>query len=163
MGGIYMYTGLKTGVLALVLLAALAGSSFPAVAGFGFEKIEYRLPLGVIVVNSNSILQAKSPSKNELAARFLMPITAYSSSVDETDSTPHVTASGTRTRDGVVASNAFPLGTQVRIPDLFGDRILVVEDRMHQRFTHRIDIWMPSKWQALRFGKKQAEVEIVEL
>ena len=158
-----MCTGSKAGVLAPVLLAALLGSLFPATAGSGFEKIEYRLPLGVIIVNANSILQAKSPSTYELASKFLMQVTAYSSSVDETDSTPHVTASGTRTRDGVVASNVFPIGTQVKIPDLFGEKILVVEDRMHGRFSDRIDIWMPSKWQALRFGKKQAEVEIIEL
>ncbi|MBI4132821.1 MAG: 3D domain-containing protein [Candidatus Sungbacteria bacterium] len=161
--GIYMCTGSKAGVLPLVLLAAVLGSSFPAAAGSGFEKIEYRLPLGVIIVNANSILQAKSPSTYELASKFLMHVTAYSSSVDETDSTPHVTASGTKTRDGVVASNAFPIGTQVKIPDLFGDKILVVEDRMHWRFTDRIDVWMPSKWQALHFGKKQAQVEIIEL
>lgn len=119
--------------------------------------------MGVIIINSNSLLQAKSPNPSEWASKYLMYVTAYSSSVDETDSTPHLTASGTRTRDGIVASNLFPLGTQIRIPELFGEKVLVVEDRMHERFTNRIDIWMPSKWSALYFGKKQAEVEIVEL
>ena len=178
--GIYMSTGFKRGAWASLFLTATLWGFVPLGAESGFdpfeklrinpesdrriEKIEYRLPLGVIIVNANSILQAKSPSNNpELAARFLMQVTAYSSSVDETDSTPHVTASGTRTRDGVIASNAFPIGTQLRIPELFGEKILIVEDRMHQRFTDRIDIWMPSKWQALRFGKQQAEVEIIEL
>lgn len=161
-----MSTGLTAGALALAILTAAFGVSAPTVAGAGFEKIEYRLPLGMIIVNSNSLLQANSPSavdSREWASRFLVTVTAYSSSEDETDSTPNVTASGTRARDGVIASNLFPMGTQLRIPDLFGDRVFVVEDRMHRRFRDRIDIWMPSKWRALHFGKQLAEVEIIEL
>lgn len=163
-----MSTGLKTGALTLVFLAAAAGVSAPTAAESGFEKIEFRLPLGAIVIASNSLLQAKSPSqsredKKELVPRFLMYVTAYSSSVDETDSTPHQTASGTKARDGIVASNIFSIGTRVKIPELFGDRVFVVEDRMHNRFTDRVDVWMPSKWEALNFGKKQTEVQIVEL
>lgn len=158
-----MYTGLKTGALIPVFLAVALGASAPTTADSHFAKIEYRLPLGVIILNANSLLQASPPGTSEQASRFLMYVTAYSSSVDETDSTPHVTASGTRTRDGVIASNLFPFGTKVKIPDLFGDKVLVVEDRMHERFTDRIDVWMPSKWSALRFGKQRAAVEIVEL
>ena len=158
-----MSTGIKTGMLIPVFLAAAIGASAPTVAESGFDRIEFRLPLGVIIVNANSLLQAKSPGKPEQVSKFLMYVTAYSSSVDETDSTPHVTASGTRTRDGVVASNLFPIGTKVKFPELFGEKVLVVEDRMHNRFTDRIDVWMPSKWSALRFGKQRAAVEIVEL
>ena len=158
-----MSTGLTAGALVPVFLAAAIGASAPTVAESGFDKIEYRLPLGVIVVNANSLLQAKSPGRPEQVSKFLMYVTAYSSSVDETDSTPFTTASGTRTRDGIVASNLFPIGTRLKIPELFGDRVLVVEDRMHSRFTDRIDVWMPSKWRALDFGKKRAAVEIVEL
>ena len=158
-----MSTGLKTGVATAVFLATAIGVSAPTVAESDVDKIEIRLPLGVIIINANSILQAKSPGKTELAPRFLMHVTAYSSSVDETDSTPNVTASGTRARDGVIASNTFSIGTRIRIPELFGDKILVVEDRMHSRFTDRVDVWMPSKWDALRFGKRQAKVEIVDL
>ncbi len=158
-----MSTGFKAGVITPFLLAAALTAPALRPVESGFEKIEYKLPLGVIIVNANSILQAKSPTTNEQAPLFLMHITAYSSSVDETDSTPWITASGTRTRDGVVASNAFPLGTKVKIPELFGDKVLVIEDRMHQRFSDRIDVWMPSKWRAIQFGKKQAEVEIVAL
>lgn len=158
-----MSTGLKRGVIAPALVAAAVGLWPIHAAESDFDKIEIRLPLGMIVINANSILQAKSPKPRELAAKFLVYVTAYSSSEDETDSTPHVTASGTRARDGVIASNFFSMGTQVKIPELFGEQVFVVEDRMHERFTDRIDIWMPSKWRALHFGKKQAEVEIVEL
>ncbi len=158
-----MRTSLKAGGLVSLFLAAAIGVSAPTVAESDFDKIEIRLPLGVLIINSNSIFQANPPSQSGLAAKFLMHVTAYSSSADETDSTPYLTASGTNTRDGVVASNVFPLGTQIRIPELFGDKTFTVEDRMHERFSDRIDIWMPSKWRAIHFGKKQAEVEIVEL
>lgn len=81
-----------------------------------------------------------------------MTITAYSSSKDETDSTPFITASNTRVRDGVVATNILPFGIRVRIPSLFGGREFVVEDRMHPRHQDRLDIWFPSRREALRFG-----------
>ena len=103
-----MSTGLKTGALAFVFVATGVGALAPTAAESGFEKLEYRLPMGVIIVNSNSLLQAKSPSQfKEMASIFRMYITAYSSSEDATDSTPHVTASGTKTRDGVIADFGF--------------------------------------------------------
>src|SRR3989344_4334376 len=60
-------------------------------------------------------------------------ITAYSSRPEETDSTPFIAASGKRVFDGMVAANWLPLGTKVRIPELYGNKIFVVEDRMHAR------------------------------
>jgi len=88
-------------------------------------------------------------------------ITAYSSSPDETDDTPHITASGSRTRDGVIATNMLPFGTKVRIPHLFGKKIFVVEDRMHSRFSERVDIWFPTKEDAKKFGIRYAEIEVL--
>ncbi|MBI2639839.1 MAG: 3D domain-containing protein [Candidatus Sungbacteria bacterium] len=93
--------------------------------------------------------------------RVRLYITAYSSSPDETDDTPFITASGKRVRHGIVASNYLPLGAKIKIPDIFGETVFVVEDRMHRRFNDRIDIWMPTKRDALVFGKKLAEVEIL--
>ncbi|MEK7673658.1 MAG: hypothetical protein AAB371_00475 [Patescibacteria group bacterium] len=79
-------------------------------------------------------------------------ITGYSSSVNETDDTPWLTAAGTRTRDGIIASNFLPMGTKVKIPRLFGDKIFIVEDRLNNRFFDRVDIWFPSKSAAKHFG-----------
>ncbi|HXF43944.1 MAG TPA: hypothetical protein VNK70_00475 [Candidatus Paceibacterota bacterium] len=80
-------------------------------------------------------------------------LTAYSSSPDETDDTPFVTASGTITRDGVIANNCLPFGTEVRIPEIFGDKIFVVEDRKHPRYSCEwFDVWYPSKSEAKSFG-----------
>ena len=91
---------------------------------------------------------------------YQVTLTAYSSSVDETDSTPFITASGSRTRDGVIAANFLPFGTRVRIPELFGDRVFVVEDRMHQKNNDKVDVWFPSKSAALNFGKRTARIEV---
>ena len=88
-------------------------------------------------------------------------ITAYSSTPEETDDTPFITASGERVRDGIIAANFLPFGTEVRIPELFGDRVFVVKDRMHRRKTNFVDIWMPSKQLAIEFGIHQTEIEVL--
>ena len=88
-------------------------------------------------------------------------ITAYSSTPEETDDTPFITASGERVRDGIVAANFLPFGTEVRIPELFGDKVFVVKDRMHRRKTTFVDIWMPSKQLAIEFGIHQTEIEVL--
>lgn len=88
-------------------------------------------------------------------------ITAYSSTPEETDDTPFVTALGTEVRDGVIATNLLPFGTKVKIPSLFGDKIFVVEDRMHRRKENFLDIWMSSKEAAQVFGINFAEVVVL--
>lgn len=89
-------------------------------------------------------------------------VTAYSSTPEETDDSPFITASGSVVRDGIVATNLLPFGTKVKIPAYFGDKIFTVEDRMHSRKIENIDIWMPSKEQALRFGIARAEILVLE-
>ena len=90
-------------------------------------------------------------------------VTAYSSCPEETDDTPFITASGKSVADGVVANNLLPLGTKIRIPELYGDKVFVVEDRMNSKKSdYHVDIWLPSKTLALNFGVKTAEIEILE-
>jgi len=94
--------------------------------------------------------------------RTKMVITAYSSTVDQTDNTPFTTASGAKVKNGIVANNALPFGTEVKIPELYGDRTFVVEDRLHWRKgNYHLDIWFPSKKQAIEFGSKTATVEVI--
>ncbi len=90
-----------------------------------------------------------------------MRITAYSSSPDETDDTPFTTAMGTQVRDGVVATNLLPFGTKIKIPELFGNKVFTVEDRMNRRMKDAIDIWMTSKQKALVFGVDNADIVIL--
>jgi 3D (Asp-Asp-Asp) domain-containing protein len=89
-----------------------------------------------------------------------VPMTAYSSTPDQTDDTPFITASGTHVRDGIVAANFLPIGTQVKIPEMYGDKIFVVEDRMNARYHYKMDIWMETRQEAMNFGLRYLEVEI---
>ncbi|MBI2674340.1 MAG: 3D domain-containing protein [Candidatus Yanofskybacteria bacterium] len=92
---------------------------------------------------------------------FTVMATAYSSTPDQTDDTPFVTARNTRVRDGLAAANFLPFGTEFRIPDLYGNKVFVVEDRMHKRYWRRVDIWFPERQMAKEFGVKQIRIEIV--
>lgn len=90
--------------------------------------------------------------------------TAYTSDPNETDDTPFITASGSYVYDGVIAANFLPIDTKVRIPELYGDKIFTVEDRMNSRYDNLniIDIWFKDKPEAIKFGKKYIEIEILE-
>jgi 3D (Asp-Asp-Asp) domain-containing protein len=91
-----------------------------------------------------------------------LTVTAYSSTVDQTDGDPFTTASGFRVRDGVIAHNVLPFGTRVRFPDTFGDKVFVVLDRLHQSKGYYIaDIWMPSRELALQWGAPILTMEIL--
>jgi 3D (Asp-Asp-Asp) domain-containing protein len=87
--------------------------------------------------------------------------TAYNSLESQTDSSPWITASGSRCRKGVIAANHLPFGTKVMIEG-FGDQIFVVEDRMNRRYKKRIDIWMRSYRDAIKFGKREIRYYVIE-
>ncbi|MBU0672966.1 MAG: 3D domain-containing protein [Candidatus Margulisbacteria bacterium] len=87
--------------------------------------------------------------------------TAYNSLEGQTDSTPWITASGTRCRKGVIAANHLPIGTKVIIEG-FGDQIFIVEDRMNRRYNRRIDIWFRNYGDALAFGKRKIRYHVLE-
>ena len=88
-------------------------------------------------------------------------VTAYSSTPDQTDSTPFTTANGTTVHTGVLAANWLPFGTRVRIPSHFGDQVFVVADRMNRRFSQRADIWMPSREEAVLWGARYVTLEVL--
>lgn len=91
-----------------------------------------------------------------------LTVTAYSSSPDETDADPFTTASGARVRPGVIAHNGLPFGTRVRFPDAFGEKIFVVQDRLHPRKGYYIaDLWMPSKQEAERWGAQILTMQVL--
>lgn len=106
-------------------------------------------------------------SYNPVRVRY-WTVTAYSSSFDETDDTPFVTADGTFVQDGIAASNCLPLNTIIRIPTLFGNKLIRIKDRMNVRYVAenqgcRIDVWRPTKWEALHFGLYPSTlIEILE-
>ncbi len=101
------------------------------------------------------------PVSSNKVKRRTITVTAYSSTPDQTDDSPYITANGTVVRDGVVATNFLPFGTRVRFPELYGDKEFIVADRMNTRYFYRIDVWMPDRKEALKFGKKDVLVEIL--
>lgn len=88
-------------------------------------------------------------------------ITAYSSTADQTDDTPFITASGRYVRDGVIAANFLPFGAKIIIPSLFGNKIFTVEDRMSSKKKNNVDIWMITRKGALDFGAHYANITVV--
>ncbi|MBI2036999.1 MAG: hypothetical protein HYT14_01400, partial [Candidatus Liptonbacteria bacterium] len=90
----------------------------------GIEDVPYAVVGGTSVVATGA---PEIPRAGRISvAERTVTITAYSSTPEETDSTPFITASGTHVRDGVVAANFLPFGTAVKIPELYGDRLFVV-------------------------------------
>jgi 3D (Asp-Asp-Asp) domain-containing protein len=97
----------------------------------------------------------------EVKRTYTVSVTGYSSEVWQTDSTPFTTASNTHVRDGVVAANFLPFGTLIRIPELYGNKIFIVEDRMNKRYWYNVDIWFADTQIARDFGRKTVTIEVL--
>lgn len=116
------------------------------------------IPLARVVPTSKP-----QPSASKVVKVKTVVMTAYSSTRDQTDSDPFTTASGQKVRDGIIAMNGVPFGTKLRIPDKFGDKVFVVQDRMAARHgAYRADIWMKTRHDAKQWGVKRVKVEILK-
>ncbi|MDO8743093.1 MAG: hypothetical protein Q7J30_00835 [Candidatus Azambacteria bacterium] len=113
----------------------------------------------LMIVGGDSLMGVNQPAPPKT---MKIVLTAYSSTPDQTDSTPFITASNTRTRDGVIAANFLAFGTKVKIPGIFGDKVFTVEDRMAKKHSGKIDIWFAERYLAKNFGVKTADVIILE-
>lgn len=112
---------------------------------------------------ANASLPAEEQVVEEpIKATITVEATGYSSTVDQTDDTPFETASGRTVKDGVIACNFLPFGAKVKFPEIYGDKVFTVEDRMAKRYTDRVDIWFETRSEALNFGIKTLEMEFVE-
>ena len=116
-------------------------------------------------IGSASVVGASAPitiKKAKVSSRtFKVSASAYSSTKDQTDDSPFITASGTYVRDGIIAANFLPFGTAVKIPEIYGDKIFIVEDRMNSRYWYNVDIWFPERSMAKDFGRKTVTIEVV--
>ncbi|MDO8512051.1 MAG: 3D domain-containing protein [bacterium] len=95
----------------------------------------------------------------KVGQKFKVTAVAYSPTVDQNDASPCITASGTVVRKGVVATNFLPIGTRLKI----GNDFYTVEDRMNAKYNgvKIIDIWHPTTKEAIAFGAKKLEIEIL--
>ena len=90
---------------------------------------------------------------------ILCTVTAYTASYEECGKTDGITSSGTRATEGrTVACDFLAFGTQVVILG----QTYVVEDRIGSGHPSKMDVYMESKEEALKFGRRQLEVEILE-
>ena len=87
-------------------------------------------------------------------------ISAYNSQPNQTDDSPCITASGldvcARATEDIIATNFLwlPFGTKVRFPELFGEQVFIIHDRMNKKYTKTMDIWMQDYGQAVKFGRQ---------
>lgn len=106
------------------------------------------------------------PQSPKVVSTSTHTMTAYSSEAAQTDASPCITANGFNVCEhgieDTIAANFLPIGTKVKIPDLFGDRIFTVRDRMNQRHANRVDVWMKDKASAIKFGVKVAKIQVLE-
>ena len=157
---------IKKFILLLVtagLSAGLLGLGIVSVNNVLANDSQGHASLELSAIQGNSLVAVSNPEGPVKVVKTLKVVaTAYSSTVEQTDSTPFITASGSTVKDGIVANNLLPFGTEIRIPELYGDKVFVVEDRMHKRKgNYHVDIWFPEYAQAKEFGAKTVYIEVL--
>lgn len=150
-------------VLSLAVLGAVLPTN--ASATLGQTSAQDRVLALEIEAMQNENAEAGMLTVADLVAKpdrtLTVSMTAYNSLPEQTDSNPFETAMGTTTRRGIVAANFVPLGTYIKIPELYGDEVFIVEDRMNARYTNRVDIWMEHYSDARQFGvKRNVTIEV---
>ena len=151
---------IKAGALAAAVASILL---MPQVINAELKNSKVEAAPSTLIKNGHLTICKIDKSSYEVVKTIKMMITAYSSTEDQTDSTPFITASNKRVADGIIANNMLPFGTKVRMPALYGDKIFTVEDRMHPRKgKYHADIWFSEYHQAKTFGVKVAEIEVLE-
>ena len=149
--------------LALFLAITSGTVGISPLIGAGSRELELKSPsLEFLAIGGNSLLPSSALPEPKVVKTVNVVVTAYSSSIFETDDTPTITASNTEVRDGIIANNLLPFGTKIRLPELYGDKIFVVEDRMNRRKgSYHFDIWFPSHREAKRFGVENTYLEVL--
>lgn len=136
----------------LILLAMFMLFYKPTIISTSPTEVETQR---LVIRGGNSIVGLSSPNGYSEKSLGMMVVTAYSSTVDQCDSTPFITANGERVSEGGIACPRYiPFGTLVKIDD----EIYTCNDRMNERYAHRFDIWFASTEQATQFGKQVKEI-----
>jgi 3D (Asp-Asp-Asp) domain-containing protein len=153
----------------------------PALVGEGLSLI-YRPSVALLdtpIAVKPVVREVAGPSANP---SFTLRATAYNSMVEQTNDQPFITATGARTRWGIIAVSRdmlgvnLPYGSLVRLTDLgtfahgrgagayqalLDNHIFIVEDTMHPRKTQQIDVWFAEYSQAVAWGVRRLRVDVV--
>ena len=120
-----------------------------------------------MLVYRDTVLKNPTPKKTEVPANpaplpyrvALCNISAYTAHSDECGKGDGITASGVQAVAGrTIAMDGVPFGTKVEIDG----HIYTVEDRFGGGYTDRIDIYMETKAEAFRWGRRWLEVKIYD-
>ena len=151
-------------IAAMILVLGYLGLPAVARATAAFVELNDLTRLEVAAMQNETQPFGSLPFAGLRGPTYAMTVTAtaYNSLPDQTDSTPFITASGSHVRFGVLAANFLPIGTMVRIPDVYGDQMFVVEDRMNPRYHKRVDIWMEGIDEARAFGVRNITIEVYD-
>ena len=163
-GAIHAHS-VKAKRIILVIIAVLVWQfSFPTSTGATVatvSSIEKVASESIDGETTNHLPEIDDKPEPIVKRELYITVTAYSSTPDQTQGDPFITASGARVRDGIIAANFLPIGTKVRFPEKFGNKIFVVEDRMHQRYWNHADIWMSTRDAAKEWGAQYTKIEIL--
>ena len=145
-----------------IILAILADLTFSKAAAADSVVPSFTAMAGepILEISKNEQAHLERSGDKQPIKVIYVTVTAYSSTPDQTDDSPFITANGTWVHGGTLAANFLRFGTKIRFPDYSGDKVYVVEDRMNQRYTYRADIWMPTREEAKQFGVKYLKMEI---
>lgn len=168
----------KTGILFafLILISSISTIGFSTVfnsdtsqtvktpimeAGSDSTLIDFeRLAAEGNAQKSNQTSQEATPQK-ELVGEF--KLTYYTPSSDETDNTPHITATGARVKPGITVAvdpRYYKLGTQFYIE---GHGYVIAEDTGSKvKGPHAMDVSVATKDQAFKNGIQYRKVWIIK-
>lgn len=154
---------LSLSVIILMFIGLLGIALLEPVGAKAEDNTKTDPVVSVVSTQGNTLIGVSNPFEPMNIKTVKVVVTAYSSTVWQTDDTPFITASGETVRDGIIANNMLPFGTLVRIPEVYGDKVFVVEDRMNTRKgNYHFDVWLPEYEQAKDFGAKRTYVEVIQ-
>jgi len=157
-------------VLSILTITLVFATVFPQPTNAFSIRIPYFN--GLFNIEEAVAFESQFPQIDDIEPRrtIWVTMTAYSSDVGQTDNTPCIPADWTYDlcknyeesgAQDTIATNFLPLGTKVKFPGLYGNKIFTVRDRMNARYGYgRGDIWMPSRQEAITFGAKRIQMEI---
>jgi len=101
--------------------------------------------------------------EDRVIREYWSQVTVYNSLPEQTSGDPFIMATGERVFDGAIAANCLPFNTRLRMPELSGDKVYIVKDRLAADKTcFVIDIWQDHTLNYPSFGSPITKIEILQ-